>query len=143
MAETLIVGFDGTEPSRRAIDFAASQAEASSAAVHVVHVLEWSPYSFLTQEELAERHGRRQQEMSRAEAVIMPAIDRLKARGIPVTHEIRYGHAAEIMCEIAEGIDDARIVVGRTGSSGFGRLFLGGLASALVQAAPVPVTVVP
>src|SRR5919107_1696437 len=63
---TLIVGFDETEASHRPLAFAAKTAKATGATVHVVHVLEWSPYSFLTAQELEERYRRRTEELSRA-----------------------------------------------------------------------------
>ena len=53
MTDIYIVGFDGTAQSERAIEYAASRAKKSGAQVHLVHVLEWSPFSFHTPEELA------------------------------------------------------------------------------------------
>ena len=143
MPGTLIVGFDKTEASQRALAFAAAAAKATGATIHVVHVLEWSPYSFLTAQELEERHKRRTEELSRAAELVDPAIETLKAQDIPVTSDVRYGHAAELICEIAEQKPDAQIVIGRTGGFSVARRILGGMALALIQASPVPVTVVP
>ncbi len=56
---------------------------------------------------------------------------------------MRYGHAAELICEIAEQKPNAQIVIGRTGGFSVARRILGGMALALIQASPVPVTVVP
>ena len=143
MSGTLIVGFDETEASHRALAFAAKTAKATGATVHVVHVLEWSPYSFLTAQELEERHKRRTEELSRATELVNPAIETLKAQDIPVTSDVRYGHAAELICEIAEQKPDAQIVIGRAGGFAVARRILGGMALALIQTSPVPVTVVP
>ena len=143
MAKTFIVGFDGTEASERALAFAADAARREQATLHLVHVLEWSPYSFLTAEELAERHKRRQEEVTRAEAFIAPVCARLAATGLQVTSDVRYGHSAEIMCEIATELGAAQIVVGRKGSSHLAARLIGSLGMSLVQASPVPVTVVP
>ena len=74
MPGTLIVGFDKTEASQRALTFAAAAAKATGATIHVVYILEWSPYSFLTAQELEERHKRRTEELSRAAELIAPAI---------------------------------------------------------------------
>ncbi len=70
MPGTLIVGFDKTEASQRALAFAAAAAKATGATIHVVHILEWSPYSFLTAQELEERHKRRTEELARAAELI-------------------------------------------------------------------------
>jgi len=143
MSKTLIVGFDDTEQSRRAISHAAEDAKQSGAAVHVVHILEWSPYSFHTPEELAERHKRREEELERANALVQPVVDQLNKDGIKATCEIRHGNAAELLCKIADQQPGAQIVIGRTGDSGFAQRLLGSLAHSLVQVAPVPVTIIP
>lgn len=143
MSDIYIVGFDGTDASHRAAALAVGLAKTSRARVHLVHVLEWSPYSFLTQEELAERHKRREEELQRAAQIVEPVVKNLAAEGIEVTSEVRYGHAGELFCEIAEKLAASQIFVGRKGSRTLTERLLGGLAVTLVQAAPVPVTVVP
>ncbi len=143
MTDTYIIGFDGTDQSNRAIEFASGRAKSSGAALHLVHVLEWSPYSFHTPQELAERHGRREQELERANAMIQPVVDRLNKDGLTATCEVRHGHAGDIICKIAEDKKAAQIFVGRTGDSALVQRLLGGLALTLLQIAPVPVTVVP
>ncbi len=140
---TIVVGFDGTDSSNRALDHATTMAQLLEATVHVVHVLEWSPYSFLTVEEVAERHKRREEEVKRAQSVVTPVVAGLEKKGVKATSEIRYGNVAELMCEIAVAQKADLIVVGRTGGSTFAQRFLGSLALSLAQASPVPVTVVP
>jgi nucleotide-binding universal stress UspA family protein len=143
MPEVYIVGFDGTEASHRAAKLAAGLAKTSRARVHLVLVLEWSPYSFLTQEELAERHKRREAELKRAAEIVAPIAIELAEEGIEVTSEVRYGHAGELFCEIADALAASQIFIGRKGSRSLADRLLGGLAVTLVQASPVPVTVVP
>jgi nucleotide-binding universal stress UspA family protein len=143
MTDTYIVGFDGTAQSRRAADYAAARAKASGGKVHLVLVLEWSPYSFHTPEELAERHGRREQELERANATVQPVVDELNKGGVTATCEVRHGHAADLLCKIASDNSAAQIVIGRTGDSALAQRILGGLAITLAQVAPVPVTIVP
>ena len=143
MAEIFVVGFDGTASAKRAVQHAANLAKASAGTVHLVHVLEWSPYSFLTPEELNERHKRREEELARAKAIVQPVVDDLKAKGINASCEVRHGHAGELLCEIADDKRARQIVIGRTGSTSIAARLMGSLALTLVQAAPVPVTVVP
>ena len=143
MVDILVVGFDGTASAKRAVQHAASQAKASGGTVHVVHVLEWSPYSFLTPDELSERHKRREEELNRAKAIVQPVVDDLKAKGVNTTSEVRHGHAGELLCEIAEDMKARQIVIGRVGSTSIAARLMGSLALTLVQASPVPVTVVP
>lgn len=143
MIKTFIVGYDGTDPSQRALDFAAKAAKGRGAAVLVVHVLEWSPYSFLTMEEIAERHKQREKEVVRARSVVDPVCEKLRAGGLSVSSEVRYGDPAEILCEIAGQHPESIIVVGRKGTSNLAARFMGTLGISLIQASPVPVTVVP
>lgn len=143
MKRTLIVGYDGSPASQRAVDHAADAAQALGLKLLLVHVLEWSPYAFLTPEELNERHKRREQELSRAREQIRPAVDALRGRGIDADTELRHGHAGELLCEIATSSGAAQIVIGRTGASALANRLLGGLALTLSQASPVPLTIVP
>ena len=143
MKELYIVGFDDTEASNRAVDFATERAKSSGCSVLVLYVLEWSPYSFLTNEELAERHSRRKAELVRAESMVEPALERVRAAGVDGESLVRYGNAGELICEIAEERGAVQLFVGRTGDSAFKSRLLGSLVVTLAQAAPVPLTVVP
>lgn len=143
MTDTFIVGFDGSGAAQRAVEFAAARAKLANAKLHLVQVLEWSPYSFHTPDELAERHKRREQELDRANAMVQPAADKLNAAGIETTCEARHGNAAELLSEIAVEKSAAQIIVGRSGGTGLANRLLGSLAITLAQASPVPVTIVP
>lgn len=139
-----VVAVDDDDCSRRAISFAAERAKLAGTTIKLLHVLEWSPYSFLTSEELAERHKRRREEMARGEGQILsPIADKLRAEGIQVESEMRYGHVAEVICEVAKEADAAQIFIGRTGTTSFAGRIFGSVAGSLVQASPIPVTVVP
>ena len=143
MSETYVVGYDGTPQARRAVDYAAERAKRARGRLHLVHVLEWSPFSFHTPEELAERHMRREQELARGRALLEPLVEELRGAGVEADCEVRHGHAAELLCNIATELEAAQIVIGRTGDSALSQRLLGGLALTLAQAAPVPLTIVP
>jgi len=143
MTDTYIVGFDGTAQARRAVDYAAARAKKSGAELYLVEVIEWSPYSFHTPEELAERHGRRDKELKRAKAIVQPVVDELTAAGVKATCEVKHGNVADILCKAATDKSATQIVVGRTGDSELAQRLLGGLVITLAQVAPVPLTIVP
>lgn len=144
MSRKIVVGFDGSEASRRALDFAVSRAKAQGDSILIAHILEWSPYSFLTPSEIEERHRRRKEELERAErAILAPIMETIKAEGVPVTSVMKYGHIAETICKIAKDEDAALIMIGRMGNSGLSTRIFGSVAGTLAQVAPVPVTIVP
>lgn len=144
MSKSIVVGYDGSASAKRALDFAVSRAKDQGAAIVIAHVLEWSPYSFLTPTELEERHKRRQEELNRAEtAVIAPILKEVQDSGVTVTTEIKYGHIVETLCKMAVDNDASQVVVGRTGHSALATRLFGSVAGSLAQAAPVPVTIVP
>ena len=144
MSERYVVAHDGSEAGRRAVDFAARQAEGGGATLLVAHVLEWSPYSFLTKDEIAERHLRREEELERARgAIIEPVLRELAARGLSVESELRYGHVVETLVEIARDTAATQLFIGRTGQTGMVSRLFGSVAGSLAQVSPVPCTIVP
>jgi nucleotide-binding universal stress UspA family protein len=144
MSQTIVVGFDASDSGNRALDFAIGEAKAKGASILVAHVLEWSPYTFLTPEELEERHKRRTEELARAEAaVITPVVERIRAAGVEAATALKYGHIAETLCMIAKDSGAAQVVIGRTGHSELASRLFGSVAGTLAQASPVPVTIVP
>lgn len=144
MSQKFVVGVDGSDSASRTLDYAVSQAKAQGASLVIAHVLEWSPYSFLTPEELEERHMRRKQELERAEtALLKPLVERLKSSGVKVETELKYGHIADTLCAIAKDAGADQILVGRSGQSGVASRLFGSVAGSLAQSAPVPVTIVP
>ncbi|MDB6182049.1 universal stress protein [Paracoccus fistulariae] len=144
MSRKIVVGYDGSPASQRALDFAITRAAALGDSLIIAHVLEWSPYSFLTPTEIEERHTRRQEELDRAEAaIIAPMVKKVEASGVPVTSVMKYGHIADTLCKIAENENAALIFIGRMGHSGLSSRIFGSVAGTLAQVSPVPVTIVP
>ncbi len=144
MSETYMIAFDGSAPSHNALKFGAKIASASGGRLVLAHVLEWSPYSFLTAEELEQRHKRREEEKGRAEQVILkPVKDRLTGDGLEVETVVRYGHAAEVICDLAREMKATQLIVGRTGSSAIQARLFGSVSASLAQMSPVPCTIVP
>jgi nucleotide-binding universal stress UspA family protein len=144
MSHKIVVGYDGSESANAAVDFAVAVAKAQGGSIVIAHVLEWSPYTFLTPTELEERHSRRKEELARAEtAVIGPVMDRISGTGVSASTALKYGHIAETLCDIAKDHGADQIVIGRTGHSSLSSRLFGSVAGSLAQAGPVPVTIVP
>lgn len=144
MSRLILIGTDGSEGARRALDFAQAMAVAGSDRLLIAHVIEWSPYSFLTPQEIAERHQRRQEELTRAEAALTkPLVEALTQAGFQASSEIRYGNISKSLCKLAKESGATQLIIGRDGENSLTDRLFGTVASTLVQTSPVPVTVVP
>lgn len=144
MSHKIVVGYDGSDSAKAALAFAKDLAKAQDGSIVVAHVLEWSPYSFLTPTELEERHKRRREELERAEAAILaPAVEGLKDAGLEIETALKYGNIATTLGDIAKESGANQIVIGRNGEPGLTSRVFGSVAISLAQAAPVPVTIVP
>ena len=141
--EVHVVAYEG-DGDAAVLDYAIERARRDGATLLIAHVLEWSPYKFLTPEELAERHKRRREELARAESsVAQPAIERAKGAGVEASCALRYGSVVEKIVEIAKETGASLIVVGRSGSSGLTARVFGSVPIGLAQIAPVPTVIVP
>ncbi|MGD8383816.1 MAG: universal stress protein [Lysobacterales bacterium] len=139
-----MVGVDCSECSDRALEFAADHARQADAKLYVAHVIEWSPYTFSTVEENAERHKRREQELSRAHTeIIDPIVKRLQSEGLAAEGLVRHGHVAATLSALAKEHDVKNIIIGRQGTSMLKAHLFGSVGSHLVQTAECAVTVVP
>lgn len=144
MSTKYVVACDGSPSSARALQFAIDSAKTNEASILIAHVLEWSPYTFLTPEELEERHKRRGEELSRAKkALVDPLINSVENEGIKVSSVVKYGHVAETLAEIAKQEAASQVFIGRTGHSSLATRFFGSVAGTMAQIAPVPCTIVP
>ncbi len=144
MSDIYLVGVSDGGGSDSAVEFAANRAKASGASVTILHVLDWSPFSFLTPEELNERHKRREEDLGRGQtAIVDPIVAKLKAEGIDAKGVVKHGRPADVIASMADEIGAIQIYIGRTAESSIGALVFGSTAAHVMQVAKVPVTMVP
>jgi len=141
----IVVGYDGSDTSKRALEHAKQLAKLiGDCQLVLAHVIEWSPYSFHTPEELEQRHMRREQELVAAQdRVLDPAVAEVEKAGFRVTSEVGHGDGAQVLDAIAQRLGANQIVIGRTGHRGLRERLFGGLSGNLVATATVPVTIIP
>lgn len=144
MTAKLVVGLDGHGSGERALAHAQHLAEMiGNCELIVAYIVEWSPYSFQTPEENAQRHKRREEEISTAMTrVVDPAVKTLTDAGLNATGIVRHGDVASALNSICEEKEADQIVVGRSSEGGFTKRIFGSATSNLVMTASVPVTVV-
>jgi nucleotide-binding universal stress UspA family protein len=134
--QSILIGVDRSEGCLRAVKFASERARANQWRMTIAHVINWSRYSFPTQEIDTAQTG-----------VIDPVLKWLDSEGyladIDVTTVIRHGRPSEVLADLAGREGQDLIVVGRVGDANLRTAIFGSTASRLVQHAPVPVVVVP
>ncbi len=145
MAETIIlVGIDGSEENRRAVNYAVNWAKRSNAKMILAYVIKWSPYTFQTAEENEQRHKRREEDIQLArERVLNPMLESIASEDLEITGIVRHGQVADSLIYIAKKNDATDIVVGRIGESGLKTLIFGSVVAKLIQITHIPVTIVP
>ena len=144
MADKFVVAYDGSPSSKRALQFAVDEASHLGASIVLVHVLEWLPYSFLTVEELEERHKRRTEEMDRAHnGILKPVVSSLEESGVSIEALVRYGQVSSTLVDIIKEKKAAQLFIGKTGQTHLSALVFGSVASSMAQVTTVPCTIVP
>ena len=144
--ESILVGADRSEGSRRALGFALQRARVNEWRVTLAHVIQWSPYSFPTLEDNERRPVVMKEAIERAQSEILdPLLEwaRSTFEDIEITEVIRHGKPSEVLSDLASEKGHDMIFVGRTGDANLRVAIFGSTANRLAQHAPVPVVVVP
>jgi len=129
----IVVGVDGTDGGRRALDWALHEAAARGSTVQAVMSWRWDTAEPTQSSDETQRAAQR---TLRAELAAQTATTR-----VPVAAEVVEGRAADVLCDAAR---DADLLV--LGSHGHDRLYhtvLGSTAQECVENAHCPVVVIP
>jgi nucleotide-binding universal stress UspA family protein len=137
MISKVLVGYDGSPSSQRALDFASDLASKYAAELHVLAVARPPDFAEEVETRAAIDHSR-----GHLEKVISGARNRLMKSPSPQRFHVVVGHPAEQLVRFAEehGID--HIVVGHRGHTLFERWLIGSIARQVVAYAHCAVTVV-
>lgn len=144
MTTKLVIGLDGHGSGDRALAYGKRMADLiGDCELLIIYVIEWSPYSFQTAEENAQRHKRREEEISTAmDRVVTPATQGLEKNGIKARGMVRHGDVADILNAVSLEENAQQIIVSRSSEGGFAKRLFGSSTANLVMSASVPVTVV-
>ena len=121
MTVKIVVGLDGTETGERALNFAKDMASRIDACELIaIYVIEWSPFTFQTAEENAQRHKRREEEIALATSrIVEPAVTALRDAGFTARGIVRHGDVAETLDKLTVENGGSQIIVGRASADGF------------------------
>lgn len=140
-----VVGVDGSENSRRAVEYAAGLAKRAGASLLLVHVVSWSAYTPLSVEEALHRPvEKKEEERIGHEKVLDPLKRFAEEHGAgKVDTFLTWGHPAAEIVKAAKDHDAEMIIVARRGHSVLLDIVLGSVATAVAHMADRPVLLVP
>lgn len=138
----ILVPVDFSEPSQRALDYAAELARPFGAAIEVLHVAEVP--AFVPSASLPEA---RASDLSlvtlvreSADKMLTEFVVAAAARGVVVqASRLELGSPARVITEVAAAGDYDLIVLGTHGRTGLTRALMGSVAERVVRHAPCPV----
>jgi len=137
MFERILVATDSSEPSERAVEFAAGLAKDHGSEIIVLHAVP----------RIVSRSGTSDlEEPDAARELVDEAVRDLKDRGLNARGEVvrvLEGHMPRGIVESAASADADVIVMGTRGRSDFGGLFLGSVTHRVLHLSEKPVIVVP
>jgi len=150
MAATLVLGYDGSDCAKQALEYAAKLAgRMTGASVLVVYAYEFSvgyvPIG-MTDSPLmmsAEFDEHIQLVRGFGEQQVQAAMHELEKAGVAATTLVAEGRPVEALLEAAKGHDAEMIVVGSHGEGAMSAAVLGSTALKLLHHSDIPVLVVP
>lgn len=130
----IVVGYDGSEHSRRALDFAVDLAKRYGAVIHVITVVDIASISSDPAAVGIVRDA--------ANQISSEASERLSRDNVDHSVYIRQGDPGDEIIKLAEEVKADLIIVGSRGLSTLKRIFLGSVSQKVVSRSRVPVLVV-
>ena len=143
MTRRIVVGVDGSEGSKRALEWAAREARLRAAPLEIVLV--WLPsaliyagsgWSVADNEMFEGLLESARERLERTCASVAPALD-----GLEVKRTVVEGTAARMLMDAS--VDADLLVVGTRGHGGFAGLLLGSVSAQCAHHSPCPVVIVP
>jgi len=137
----IVVGIDGSEGAKQALEWAAEEARLRRAPLNVLLAWQWPFYAGaswagITSELIEDFQQVAEQRLEEACAAVAPALD-----GLEVKRTIVEGLPAQVLIKAAEDAD--LLVVGSRGHGGFVGLLLGSVSQQCAHHSPCPIVIVP
>ncbi|NPA12822.1 MAG: universal stress protein [Aquificae bacterium] len=138
----ILVGYDGSEPSKKALEKAIQLAKLTNGELHIVGVVrpfEFAAIDYIPPEEIEEYE---KEELSKEEKYLKEAKAIADQHNVKAYTKVMEGEPAEELMSYADEHNCDLIVVGHRGVGGFKRMILGTTAGNLVKYASQSVLVV-
>ncbi len=138
----IVVGYDGSESSKKALSKSIELAKEMNAELHIIGVVrpfEFFAIDYIPPEEIEEYE---KEEISKEEKFLKEAAEAAEKKGVKPLLKVMEGEPAEELMTYADENNCDLIIVGHRGVGGFKRMLLGSTASNLVKYANQSVLVV-
>jgi nucleotide-binding universal stress UspA family protein len=144
MFRSIVVGTDGSETARKAVDEAIDLAKSVGAAVCLVSAYEPVPQARLREEakQMPEDIQWMVSPREEVDATLSDAADTVREAGLEVEQFAREGDPADAILDVAEERGADLIVVGNKGMTGARRFLLGSVPNRVSHHAPCSVLIV-
>jgi nucleotide-binding universal stress UspA family protein len=144
MFRSIVVGTDGSDTARKAVEEAIGLAKALGATIELVSAYEPVPDQRLRQEARSAPTDLQWMVNPRedVDATLKEACETIQAEGVQVTPYAREGDPADAILDVAEERDADLIVVGNKGMTGAKRFLLGSVPNKVSHHAPCSVLII-
>jgi nucleotide-binding universal stress UspA family protein len=144
MAGRIVVGVDGSELGRAALEWAVAEARLRNATVVALHAWAFVPPPSLTEPGLVPMPSgdlteELEREQNAAAAVLDEAVGQVDVGGVEVEALLVETAAGDALVDAADGAD--LVVVGSHGRGGLASALLGSVSGHVVRHAPCPVVI--
>lgn len=143
MYKNILVGYDGSDASLKALERAVNIAKLTGGKIHVVGVIKPLDFGYVDYVSPEEIDQYEKEEISREEKLLSKAIEKVKQEGLEATYKILEGDPAEELMTYADENSIDLIVVGRKGAGMLKRILMGSVSLSLVKYANQDILVVP
>ena len=137
----ILVAWDGSKPSERALALANDLAGEYRARLLLVEVLQ--PLPAATGAFVPVAPFPTQQDIDEAQRELEARAKELRAQGRTVEAKVQVGEIVKTLLEAADRFEASVIVAGRSGKGSVARVLLGSVTTALLHTATRPILVVP
>lgn len=143
MYKNILVGYDGSDASTKALDRAISIAKLTGGKVHIVGVVKPLDFGYIDYVSPEEIDVYEKEEISKEEKLLKKAIEKVRQENLETVYKILEGDPAEELMSYADENNIDLIVVGRKGAGMLKRILMGSTSLSLVKYANQEVLVVP
>jgi len=137
----VLVAYDGSGYSEKALDYACRLAVYFKASIRIVSVIDTERVKFIVYDVLISREEEFREKVKRMlDKTVKKYIE--KYSGLRIDYRIRTGHPAEEILKEAREWNAELLVIGAKGTTDLREIAIGGIAETLIKYSEIPVLII-